>query len=310
METQKRIQSIHGGATIILHSQTADLAEQFLSRPKLERFRPLLETTRKSMTINGSREAKSHLHLHAGTEQLKSMTIVLKRQGSGTTNTLQKVPICEFGGSAALAMGTGFKCDGELLERILMLDRLSKNAFMSLFTLVILIAQAEGRTREHWSHARLWQESEVVCLASVSKIHPDEKNDWRPNEFKKLVASINVETVLKGRIQKERPEVVVYRWHNPPTTIANGPNFAKLPVGELREKEGPFNGARVLLLLFLKRLPDGRYVPTSGNLDSELSVMKVSSFADEQLNIPGQAKGKGALSPKPTGAKGTNEEID
>lgn len=167
---------------------------------------------------------------------------------------------------------------------------------------------ASARPIEDWPYDRLFKAADLVVLATAVKTTvADDKSpehSWA-YEFVAQTTTLKVKHPLKGKADGEHIKVLHFKFGElkkgrgagtEGVVIQNGPILVEFrtegviaTVGERRH---------VLpapeYLLFLKRLPDGRYEPVSGRIDPGLSVKEVAGPpADEKLG--GEAAGEPGL---------------
>jgi uncharacterized membrane protein len=155
--------------------------------------------------------------------------------------------------------------------------------FVTTVALSAMCRPLLARTVEHWSHERLWSESDVVCVGTVRSVAEVSNDELSPDFFDKLIVTLKVESVFKGKVPDDKLAFTAFRWSQQPQATSNGPRFAKLENLPATEDAGSFRGARIMLMLFLKKENDGSFRPVSGDLDSALSVAKFTTFADAPI---------------------------
>ena len=158
-----------------------------------------------------------------------------------------------------------------------------------LLTLLIVAAVplvAQARPIGIWTYKDLVEKSDLVVVAKVESVADFDGKVEIPQFAEFLtpqVTKFKVEGVLHGEYNGEVIELVHCRFRNeqiPP----NGPLLAKFESEgrTIRIESGKYKGGLVqegppAYLLFLKRREDGRFEPVAGQVDSELSVRKVTS---------------------------------
>lgn len=151
---------------------------------------------------------------------------------------------------------------------------------------VLLVAlftdSAEARQIEHWPYDRLFQESDVVVLASVqgTVASDDQAADerWKASLIGQRTSFAVIHT-LKGRIEKGLLTVLHFKLKDG-VAVQNGPLLVAFRTkGPTIEGGGAVNYKAVLstpqYLLFLKRSHGGLFEPVSGQIDPELSVKEI-----------------------------------
>lgn len=131
---------------------------------------------------------------------------------------------------------------------------------------------AEARLKPTFGYKKLFKESDVVVIATVVKTDDtDDKFPGHEREFKGQDTEFEIQKVIQGDVDGERLKLLHFKYVGTPP--ANGPMLVKFEPG--LETEG-FMMAQAEYMLFLKRTDDGRYVPVSGQYDSEDSVKILS----------------------------------
>ena len=161
-----------------------------------------------------------------------------------------------------------------------------KTHMLTLLTIAAVPLCAQARPIGVWTYKELLEKSDLVVIAKVESVADFDGNvEVAPfAEFlTPQVTKFNVEGVLRGEHQAETLELVHCRFRNeqiPP----NGPLLARFESEgrKMRIESGANEGTlvqegRPSYLLFLKRREDGRFEPVAGQVDSELSVRRVTS---------------------------------
>ncbi len=135
-----------------------------------------------------------------------------------------------------------------------------------------LVAQA--RPVPVWSYQALYTQADLVVIAApISTQDTPERADLPgiapPLQVIGQSTSFDVSLVLKGDANLKKLTLHHYRLLDPAKLAANGPALASFdPKQQTR------------YLLFLRREPDGRYAPVSGQTDPALlSILKLSGMA-------------------------------
>lgn len=132
---------------------------------------------------------------------------------------------------------------------------------------------------ERWDMKRLWDEAEIVCVASVDAVLKTDRSDFRPRDMKRLEAKLDIESIFKGKVSDDDCRFVFYQYLTEESTVANRPNFANFPNPKTQEMQDAEPLPRITYLFFLRQRADGSYGAVSGDLDSGLSVSKLKTFA-------------------------------
>jgi hypothetical protein len=151
---------------------------------------------------------------------------------------------------------------------------------LPLFALISVTCLCQARPTRFWTYEDLVKESDLVVIAT-----PVESQDLKePAEFpntsrvdangkRVALAAVGVETkfavqvVLKGE-KKELKELVFFHLREPDqrTLTPNGPMTASFDLKN-----------RPRYLMFLKREADGRYISTTGQMDSAVGVKELGT---------------------------------
>lgn len=164
-----------------------------------------------------------------------------------------------------------------------------------------LVGASAGWARkvESWPYERLFQESELIVIATTMRNDPcDEvwaEDDFSSDRFVGTETIFKVQSILKGGTP-DSVRVVHFNYKQGATRYENGPGFVTFltePVVTTAKNPGHDSGVlkeRVAVderlvsqpeyLLFLKKRSDGRYEPVSGQMDSAFSV-RIISHPDE-----------------------------
>lgn len=155
--------------------------------------------------------------------------------------------------------------------------------FVWLFVGVLLLGAPSGFARiiENWPYERLMQEAELVVVAQATKSE-DAPDRLETEPFKDLLRGVNttfeVRGVLKG--EHKQPKLTLLHFKLPPgESPPNGPllTIFRTQTTTVRAPQGEVQLSAPEYLLFLKALPDGRYAPIAGQVDSVLSVREMHS---------------------------------
>ena len=176
-----------------------------------------------------------------------------------------------------------------------------------VITLIILqfcSASAWTRQIEIWSYGRLFAESDLVVIAEpLSTTKTADVFDHEGNQrqdYQGMDTEFNVHSALKGESKPGHFKVLHFRYAATVQGVADGALFVHFRLkgwsfSGLTDEKVDRNGhrqagvkeiiqwAKPEYLLFLKRRPDGRYEPVSGQYDSALACREVSAAAEETL---------------------------
>ena len=151
----------------------------------------------------------------------------------------------------------------------------------------LLCSRADARLIENWSFQRLNDSADLVLIGTMASTEPwPEKLPAQlfAEHLEGQLTTFDVETVLKGKDVGKQIRIVHYRVKEG-MLIENGPVLASFrKTGrrvEIKSIDGVERGMKVEertphYLLFLKKRSDGNYEPISGQIDSALSVSKLS----------------------------------
>lgn len=161
---------------------------------------------------------------------------------------------------------------------------------------VLLTTLACARKVEHWPYDRLFEESDLVLIATVNKSEPSHEQ-WKsplfsPELFSATLTELKVTSTLKGTSEKTI-EFLHYKFANPNTLLNDGPSFVTLsaePLSVQRMRLNKSNQKSLAptlrdteasepdYLLFLRKRTDGYYEAVSGQVDPSLSVRAILSI--------------------------------
>lgn len=162
--------------------------------------------------------------------------------------------------------------------------------FTLAFMIVAFVVQSSCLARgvPHWPYEKLFQESDLVVLAALLKTEfaDDELMDRRWSwKFEGQNTTFEKIQVLKGTFEENELQMLHFKIGEAKSdervseSLINGPTFVTFPT--TRNTDDRWRRERSQeYLLFLKKLPDGRFIPVSGQIDPNLSVRKVSAKVD------------------------------
>jgi hypothetical protein len=150
------------------------------------------------------------------------------------------------------------------------------------------IPSALARILPAWGYEKLLAAADVVVIIEALEVQPakdefpkDAYGAWRGYEASN--ARFRVRGILKNNGEAMK-ELTVLHFHYPKgTLVANGAQFIRFPVGPITYEKRPMKDGKVIegsvervqytpqWLAFLKRRPDGRYEPVSGQYDACMS---------------------------------------
>ena len=161
---------------------------------------------------------------------------------------------------------------------------MTRSVFFGLLGIMTVVAlrphMAEARALESWPYERLLKEADLVVIAeAVSMADAGETtkdNIWNV-EFIGVVTKFKVRTVLKGKYEDDRLDVLHFRLPKD-VLINNGPCLVSFRLEGIKfrtPKTVKMGAAKPEYLLFLKKGKCGRYEPLSGRIDPILSVREL-----------------------------------
>ncbi|MEM7474650.1 MAG: hypothetical protein AAF483_06635 [Planctomycetota bacterium] len=164
--------------------------------------------------------------------------------------------------------------------------RQTRPATTALICLAILFGLAQpsyARRVEDWPYDKLMKKSDLVVVVryvgTVEVEAPSPENPWEA-EFQGLQSRFKVFCHLKTDEKKyEPPKTIDFLHFYSERSLQNGPGFVEF-AKEFIETESAsgikqHTMQQAQYLLFLKKLPDGRYAATSGQIDPNLSVREM-----------------------------------
>lgn len=151
---------------------------------------------------------------------------------------------------------------------------------LSVACLLVCCPALLGRFIESWPIKRLFAEADVVIIAAAERttdVPVALIDDRWPLELAGRETTFEINHVLKGQVPRSGKIGVLYF------------NFGKLRHGAKKDEpviDGPLfvnfrvtpkkvGVSRVEYLIFLRKRPDGRYAPVSGDIDSKLAVREL-----------------------------------
>jgi hypothetical protein len=169
-----------------------------------------------------------------------------------------------------------------------------KSAITALF-LLLCLSSTWGRALPDWPYEKLLAESDLVVIAEPMLCSDTkdvfERPDHSKDDYTGMNTSFEIRSVLKGSPQTKKCEVLHFRYSDKVGAVANGALFVRFRLqgrsfkGQIvpETKEGPPHAgiqvyrseAKPDYLLFLKRRPDGRYEPVTGQYDAALSCREI-----------------------------------
>jgi hypothetical protein len=158
----------------------------------------------------------------------------------------------------------------------------SRPTFLAGCLAALLLAMsappAPARLIENWPYARLFKEADLVVIAEATAVAPTgekAKLGWGA-DFLGVNTTFAVKHSLKGAVKGDTLRVLHYRPKDG-ALFQNGPLLVsfRLKGATVRGKGLQVQTGKPHYLLFLKRRPDGRYEPVSGQVDPLLSVKEI-----------------------------------
>lgn len=172
-----------------------------------------------------------------------------------------------------------------------------KNALLLIIPVILLPApRAWSRKIEEWPFEKLMQKADLVVIGTVFQTSRS-KQSWSADifsaeRFEGQKTSVKITATLKGTSGKQihvhhfvyRPGVHPYE--DGPNLISFPTDFAALTTVMTRTsntQDIPSQSVRkqtqdswpVEYLMFLKKRPDGGYIPISGQVDPDLSIRTI-----------------------------------
>ena len=174
-----------------------------------------------------------------------------------------------------------------------------RKSCLAIAAILLFCDSASARRIENWDFQQLQQAADAVVVGTTISTEPwpeGLKNGLFAEDLEGRLTSFDVGTVFKGEVSGKHIQVIHYRAKEG-RAFANGPLLASFrKTGrrlEIESVDGVKEKAKVLegtphYLLFLKKRADGKYEPVSGQIDSALSVRKLSDI-DPLLEPPAAA---------------------
>lgn len=159
---------------------------------------------------------------------------------------------------------------------------------MSRWTLVIgfaaalMTTSAFGRPIQIYSYERLFKEADLVVIAAALETKESDKAEKlfpNNNDFVGVNTKFEVRHTLKGSIDEETLQMLHFKYSGE-QPVVNAPILVEFTFDTERHHI-PGLSRTPEYMLFLKRMKDGRYEPVAGQVDSVLSVRKITPAPDE-----------------------------
>jgi hypothetical protein len=169
------------------------------------------------------------------------------------------------------------------------MERNKLRIWLAMALAALLCSQADARLIESWSLQRIKDTAGLVLVGTVASTghwHEKLEDPLFGEHLEGRLTTFDVGTVFKGDVPTKQIELVHYQVKDG-GLIDNGPLLASFrKTGrrlEIESVDGVKEKAHVLegtphYLLFLKKRGDGKYEPVSGQIDSALSVRKLSGI--------------------------------
>jgi hypothetical protein len=143
---------------------------------------------------------------------------------------------------------------------------------VSIFLLCIASVSTPltARLVRPWTYQEIFDKSDLVVIATfVSTRDTEERNILRdltpPVKVVGVTTEFETRLVLKGPKNVSRFQVHHFRFENPlEATWVDAPQLIRLPTAP---QDGVHYAGHETFLMFLRKEPDGRYAPTTGQTD-------------------------------------------
>jgi hypothetical protein len=155
-------------------------------------------------------------------------------------------------------------------------------AFFGLLFLLSFQSNIQARLGYAWSYQEMFDKAELVVIAQPIHTKDTTETNSLPGinpsaKFRGLSTEFQINAVLKsGQTNALTRGTKItfhhYRFNNPAELVINGPVLVEFTP----EKSGAFQS----YLLFLVKKADGRYAPVTGQVDPDISVLKLDGRAD------------------------------
>lgn len=138
---------------------------------------------------------------------------------------------------------------------------------MAAMLAVLFAFEVEARPARAWKDVELWNEAEIVVLATPQSTKDVAiAGESRPEYWIDVETTLDVQAVLKGKADDK----IIFRharYAGGVMAVPNGPSFVMLDPAKRQQ-----------FLLFLKRGKDGALEPLSGQMDAADSVRWVQPY--------------------------------
>jgi len=155
--------------------------------------------------------------------------------------------------------------------------------------LLVVISSSQlvhARPVRDYTYTDLVAESDVVVIATALSTAADNGRDFDKelrgleNEVESVITHFRIGGIVKGGVKGDRLSLMHYRFKPEQRPIVNAPGLVRFeaegPVIGKEERTGQRrHGAPPEYLLFLKVTGDGKFVPTTGQMDPDGSVRRI-----------------------------------
>jgi hypothetical protein len=158
--------------------------------------------------------------------------------------------------------------------------QMNMKAFISTLSVVLLGAAAFARLVESWPYDKLTEKADLIIIATPVSVHETAEKTTLPNivrtdtnNVRSAIPAIGVETTFTIlSILKGDTNISTFVFHHLREADKRGPGFNEPQLVAFDPKENK------RFLLFLKREPDGRYAPLTGQTDPATGVKDLGAY--------------------------------
>jgi hypothetical protein len=160
---------------------------------------------------------------------------------------------------------------------------MSPKPFRRLFVAIVVllnVSVAYSRPSPRWTYEMMWSQSDIVIIGAIQATQDCENVDgFFPSHLSCKQSTINIHAVLKGSNEQPTLEFVHFEYKpDVTTTIGNGPSFPIFRAYNSTTKE-EVKTEEMVFIFFLKKRPDSRYSPVTGNDNAIYSVARIDGVA-------------------------------
>ena len=160
--------------------------------------------------------------------------------------------------------------------------------FIIFFIILCFAFPTHARLMGTITISSLTEESDIVAVGYLTKVTETNERTTLPYGNGKIdvtgmEAVFDIDKVFKGELKGDKVILHYYRSAKDPHEMINGPFWLNLEIKGNRiawDQETGKEYRTSTYLLFMKKTDDGRYMPTSGYIDSAFSIAIIQGMLD------------------------------